>query len=91
LSAPEFYLNPTKEIVIIGEKGNEPEKEARREYLPNKAVVLYGEVEDKDAEIIPLVQERKMIENQPAAYVCRNFTCQKPVTTVKELRERLKT
>ncbi|HEX8247534.1 MAG TPA: thioredoxin domain-containing protein [Pyrinomonadaceae bacterium] len=90
LSALEFYLNPTKEIVIIGGKGNELEREVWREYLPNKVVVL-NDKEGEDAEIIPLLQERKMIENQPTAYVCRNFTCQNPVTTAAELREQLKT
>ncbi|HEX8738074.1 MAG TPA: thioredoxin domain-containing protein [Pyrinomonadaceae bacterium] len=90
LSALEFYLNPTREIVIIGEKGSELEREIWREYLPNKVVVL-NETEGKDAEIVPLLQERKMIENQPTAYVCQNFTCQKPVTTVEELREQLTT
>jgi len=89
LSALEFYLNPTREIVIIGEKGSELEREVWREYLPNKVVVL-NDAEGKDAEIVPLLQERKMIENQPTAYVCQNFTCQKPVTTAEELREQLK-
>ena len=36
----EFYLNPTREIVIIGERGNELEREVWREYLPEKVVVL---------------------------------------------------
>lgn len=90
LSALEFYLNPTKEIVIIGGKGNELEREVWREYLPDKVVVLSDE-EGKDAEIIPLLQARKMIENRPTAYVCRNFTCQKPATNAGELRGQLKT
>jgi hypothetical protein len=90
LSALEFYLSPTKEIVIIGGKGNELEREVWREYLPDKVVVLSDE-EGKDAEIIPLLQARKMIENRPTAYVCRNFTCQKPATTAGELRGQLKT
>lgn len=90
LSALEFYLNPTKEIVIIGGKGNELEREVWREYLPDKVVVLSDE-EGKDAEIIPLLQARKMIENRPTAYVCRNFTCQKPATSAGELRGQLKT
>jgi uncharacterized protein YyaL (SSP411 family) len=91
LSALEFYLNPTKEIVIIGEKGNELESEAWSEYLPNKVVVLSGGDVKEDSEFIPLLQERKMIDGKPTAYVCQNYTCQKPVTTAAELREQLKT
>jgi len=88
LAAIEFYLNPTKEIVIIGEKGNELEREVRREYLPGKVVVL-SENPARDAGLIPLLNERKMIEDKPTAYVCENFTCQKPVTTIEDLRSQL--
>jgi uncharacterized protein len=90
LSALEFHLSAAKEIVIVGERGNELEREVWREYLPDKVVVL-ADIEDADAESVPLLQERKMIDGKPTAYVCENFTCQKPVTTAVELREQLKT
>ncbi len=88
LSVLEFYLSPVKEIVIIGEKGNELEREIWNEYLPNKIVVLAKNAEES-AEFIPLLQERKMINENPTAFVCENFTCQKPVTTVEELKQQL--
>jgi uncharacterized protein YyaL (SSP411 family) len=88
LSALEFYLNPTKEIVIIGEKGNELEREIRREYLPDKVVVLSEEA-GKDAELIPLLRERKMIDDKPTAYVCENFACRMPVQSKEDLRKQL--
>ena len=88
LSALEFYLNPTKEIVILGEKGNELEREVWREYLPNKVVVI-AENTEENAEFIPLLQSRKMIDGKPTAYVCEKFTCQKPVTSASELAEQL--
>jgi len=82
LSAMEFHLNPIKEIVILGEKGNELERKVWREYLPNKIVVL---AEGRSETSIPLLRERKMIDGKPTAYVCENFVCQKPVTTVEDL------
>ncbi|MBA2495181.1 MAG: thioredoxin domain-containing protein [Acidobacteria bacterium] len=85
LSVLEFYLNPTKEIVILGDKGNELEREVWNTFLPNKVLVL-AENAEENAEFIPLLQERKMIDEKPTAYVCENFTCQKPVTTIEELR-----
>ncbi len=88
LSALEFYLNPTKEIVILGEKENELEREVWREYLPNKVVVL-AENGEANADLIPLLQAREMIDGKPTAYVCENFTCQKPVTSASELAEQL--
>ncbi len=88
LSALEFYLDPTMEIVILGEKGNDLAKEIFKDYLPNKVVVL-SENAGKAAEFIPLLKERSLIDGQPTAYVCENFACQKPVTTAEGLREQL--
>lgn len=90
LSASEFYLNPTKEIVIIGgEKGNELEREVWREFLPNKVVILGGGEANVEADFIPLLEGRKMIDGKPTAYVCENYTCRQPVTTAADLRKQL--
>jgi uncharacterized protein YyaL (SSP411 family) len=88
LSALEFYSNPVKEIVIVGENRSELEREVWREYLPNKVLVLAKNAEE-NAEFITLLQERKMIDDKPTVYVCENFTCQKPVTNVEELKQQL--
>ncbi len=88
LSVSEFYLNPTKEIVILGEKGNALEREIFDEFLPNKVLVLAENAED-NADFIPLLEGRKMIDDQPTAYVCENYTCQKPVTSASELKKQL--
>jgi uncharacterized protein YyaL (SSP411 family) len=39
---------------------------------------------------IPLLANRPLVSGAPAAYVCRNFTCQAPVTTPSALRETLR-
>ena len=88
LSALEFYLHPVREIVVLGERGNELEREIWREYLPQKIVVL-AENAETDAATIPLLRERKMIEDKPTAFVCENFACQKPVTSARELAGQL--
>jgi len=87
LSALEFYFNPTREIVVLGDS-NELKREIWREFLPNKIVVL-AENTAENAEIIPLLKERSLIDGNPTAYVCENFACQKPVATAEELREQL--
>jgi hypothetical protein len=88
LSALEFYLNPTKEIVILGEKGNELAREIWREFIPNKVVVLSAEANAND-DLIPLLHGRKLIDGKSTAYVCENFVCQKPVTSVEEMRTQI--
>ncbi|HEY1705468.1 MAG TPA: thioredoxin domain-containing protein [Trebonia sp.] len=42
------------------------------------------------AETIPLLAGRGLVRGAPAAYVCRGFTCLKPVTTPAELRETIR-
>ena len=88
LSALEFYLNPTKEIAVLGEKGNELEREVWREFTPNKVVVLSEET-NANAEFIPLLHDRKLIDGKPTAYICENFVCQKPVITTEEMRAQI--
>ncbi len=86
LSAIEFYLSPVKEVVILGDKGSDLEREVFGEFLPNKVVVLSTDAE-KDSESIPLLRDRTMIDGKATAYVCEKFVCQRPVTEVGELRD----
>ena len=43
------------------------------------------------ADDVPVGQGRVPIDGKPAAYVCRNRTCDAPVTTAEALRERCST
>lgn len=87
LSTLEFYLNPVKEIVILGKKGNELEKEIWSAYLPDKIIV--SAENNKNSDLIPLLHERTAIDEQPTAYICENFVCQKPTTDIAELKQQL--
>ena len=42
-----------------------------------------------ESEMIPLIAGRAAIDGKPTAYVCENFACRMPVTTVEELKEQL--
>ena len=73
------------QIVVAGQKG-EPETEellrvVRRRYLPNKVVLLAdgGSGQKWLAEHIEALGQMKPV-HRPAAYVCRNFACELPVT-----------
>jgi uncharacterized protein YyaL (SSP411 family) len=37
----------------------------------------------------PLALGKEPVDGKPTAYVCENYTCSFPVTTVEELRKRL--
>ncbi len=84
LSALEFHLGETKEIAVIGEKGNELEREILGRYLPN-TVIAISDDPGRDSELIPLLVGRSMENGKPTAFVCENFVCQRPGTTIEEL------
>ena len=54
---------------------------ARRSPSPG-LVVAYG---DPDAEGVPLLAERPLVRGSSAAYVCRGFVCDRPVTELDQL------
>ncbi|MGB9181145.1 MAG: thioredoxin domain-containing protein [Pyrinomonadaceae bacterium] len=95
ICALDFYLSTPKEIVIIGDTADTATGSLRREvwkpFLPNKVVAQATQDDAAAASLIPLLRDRPMIEDQPTAYVCENFTCQQPVTTPTELKEVLST
>jgi uncharacterized protein len=92
LSALDFYLSEPKEIAIVGDPYSHEVRsfisEIYSRYLPNKVLALKGP-DESAAESIKLLTDRSMVNNKPTVYVCRNYTCLAPATTIEELAERL--
>ena len=86
LSAMEFYLSPVKEVVVIGNPGNELQREVMSQYLPS--IIAAFAIPPVD-ETLPLLTGRTQIDGMPTAYVCENFVCQRPVADLNELRKLL--
>ena len=88
LSAADFLLSTPKEIAIVG---NDPFdiqpllREVWRRYLPNKVVAASFGVD-----VIPLLENRPLVNDLPTAYVCVHYACQKPVTDPIELGAQLR-
>jgi uncharacterized protein YyaL (SSP411 family) len=61
------------------------ERAARAATSPG-LVVAVGE---PDAPGVPLLADRPLVDGRSAAYVCRGFVCDRPVTTVEELERAL--
>lgn len=86
LATIEFYLQPVKEVVIVGERGNDLERELWSNYRPDIVSALSDGSKKED---LPLLKDRVTTVGKPTAYVCENFVCQHPVTTVEDMRELL--
>ena len=79
-----YFLTPTPEIVIVGEKYKEVLQEISSYYIPNKVIVATKNEEEGQKSALPLLEMRPTINNQTTIYVCKNKTCQLPVNSVEE-------
>ncbi len=83
------------QIIIAGERGAADTEELLRcvysKYLPNKIVLLADGDEQNNFLYQRLGVLRSLVrkDNKATAYVCENYTCQKPVNSVKELEKLL--
>jgi uncharacterized protein YyaL (SSP411 family) len=91
LSVAEALIAGPAEIAIVGKPDDARTAELHRTALlaaPPGAVLALGDGTAK-AEAVPLLAGRGLVNGAPAAYVCRHFTCQAPVTTPQQLSEAL--
>jgi uncharacterized protein YyaL (SSP411 family) len=84
------------QIVLVGDK-SAPEFQKlathlHRQFLPNAALLHAdgGEAQQWLSQHNEALAGMKPLEGKPAAYICQNFTCQAPVTTVEEVEGLLK-
>jgi hypothetical protein len=86
LTACEFLLGEPREIVLAGRRDS-PEmrallRELHTRFVPNRVVLLVDSAETQQAlaRAIPSVASMNPVEGRASAYVCRNYTCQLPVS-----------
>ncbi|SMO90401.1 thioredoxin domain-containing protein [Melghirimyces algeriensis] len=94
LTAVQFFQGKPKEIVIAGPSG-ERETEGMLRYVQKKfmpeAVLLFnpeGEGEEL-TQLVPFVAEQQPADGRATAYVCENYACKTPATTLQELMEQV--
>jgi uncharacterized protein YyaL (SSP411 family) len=95
--ALEFAFNPNYEVVIVGE----PQKEAtrlmlaalRRPFIPEKIVLF--RTSDKSyngtiSDIAPFTRSMATRNGQATAYVCQEFACKLPTTSIEQMLDNLR-
>ena len=80
------FKNP-KEVVLVGDS-NDPETQKtisaiRKNYSPNK-VILFKDISNPDAlvKVAPWTEDHVMINDSPTFYICKNFACKQPTTSL---------
>jgi uncharacterized protein YyaL (SSP411 family) len=83
LTAAEAMVRGPLQVAVVGPHGDRDALLAHARHLaPGGTVIVPGE---PDAAGVPLLADRPLVDGAPAAYVCRGFVCDRPVTTVEEL------
>jgi uncharacterized protein len=95
LSACEFLLGQPRQVVIAGEKDAADTRALLRvlhsRFVPHRVTLLLDSAETRRllAAGIPAIASMDKVEGRAAAYVCRNSTCQLPVSEPARLAELL--
>ena len=92
LSAVDFLTAKRQETVVMGALDDpvarDLMREVNRQYSPN--MILSGSSMEPDQnEKAPLLQGRALVNGKPTVFVCENYVCNLPVTSVAELAELL--
>ncbi len=93
LIAADFLLNGPVELAFIGSP-KEPgydrlHREVARHFIPNR-IIAHHEPNATESQH-PLLKDKRTVNGQAALYVCRNFTCQSPITHPEDVAQAVTT
>ena len=85
LTALDLHLGPTREVAIVGDRSDPATRSLIdavivERWLPNVALAWADPADEVAREHVPLLRDRGLVDDRPAAYVCERFTCMLPVT-----------
>jgi len=90
LAVAEAMVDGPREVALVGPPDDPGTKALRRAALLADVPGLVLAVGDPaEAPSAPLLAGRGLVAGRAAAYVCRGFVCERPVTTPEELRAQL--
>ena len=93
LTALLFSRTSTKEVVLVGKKDDRHADELlrliREDFRPFTLSIYATDEHEGLKEVVPFIENYKMIDGKTTAYVCRNFACEAPVTKINEFRDML--
>ncbi|MEV5394842.1 thioredoxin domain-containing protein [Streptomyces cellulosae] len=87
LAVAEAVLDGPREVAVVGRGTDDPATaELHRTALLGTAPGAVVAVGTEGTDEFPLLADRPLVDGAPAAYVCRNFTCDTPTTDPARLR-----
>ncbi|WP_406172998.1 thioredoxin domain-containing protein [Streptomyces sp. NBC_00996] len=89
LAVAEALLDGPREVAIVGPADDPATGALHRTALLGTAPGAVVAVGVPESEELPLLSGRPLVDGRPAAYVCRNFTCDAPTTDPDRLHTAL--
>jgi uncharacterized protein len=90
LTAAQFALGKSREIVLIGNNEDSQLKEmcqaVQTQFLPHTVFLVKSDDRDQITELAPYLKDYKAVDGQATAYICQNFSCQAPTKNVSKLQ-----
>ncbi|GAA4224762.1 thioredoxin domain-containing protein [Actinomadura meridiana] len=90
LAVAEARASGPVEIAVVGDPGDERTRTLHKTALMAVSPGAVVSVGPPDAEGVPLLEGRGLVDDVPAAYVCRGFVCRLPVTSAGDLNRELR-
>ncbi|MGW4675132.1 thioredoxin domain-containing protein [Streptomyces sp. NPDC004324] len=89
LAVAEALLDGPREVAVVGPADHSMTRALHRTALLGTAPGAVVAVGDAGSDELPLLADRPLVDGEPAAYVCRDFTCDAPTTDPGRLRSAL--
>jgi uncharacterized protein YyaL (SSP411 family) len=94
IEAVDFYYRGAVEVVLVGDPQTAEFKQWREriglKYLPNRALFALNPAAPQTGLVPEAARGKTQVDGRLTAYVCRNFTCSPPRTSLAELEAELK-
>ncbi|UCC73708.1 MAG: DUF255 domain-containing protein [Gemmatimonadota bacterium] len=93
LCTVDLLLEGPLELAFVGKKGSAGLEALRREvaqrYLPNRIQAVLDPGADRATAQLPLLRGKDLVDGKAALYICRDFTCQTPITDPQDVASQL--
>jgi len=88
-----YLQSPSREIIIVGKKGNGAAQEMigvlREMFVPHSVSVYLSPEQEGLTEVVPFLADYRQIKAEAAAFICEDQACREPICDAEAFRAAL--
>ena len=94
LIALQLLYGKSQEVVVVGPIDHSETQAMlnllQADFDPHR-IILHKEPANQDrlSELVPFTTEMHMLEDKPTVYICQNFTCDRPINSLSDLKTKM--